>query len=201
MVMNYPTFFKTRPIIKLQDPLQGFLGTFENGIIEFSYLDIVKSAGHSCPTVTGAYLMTLKGLKALYKDELPVRGEVVVSFSDDASEGVTGVIANVISQITGATKVTGFKGIQGKFSRNNLLNFNVNFNGNVKFQRVDTNQAVIVHYDPSSIPTDPRQKELMAKIVQKKANQQEEIEFEVLWQHRVEKIFNHVNEVIEVEVI
>ena len=54
--------------------LASFLGAFEDGIIEYSYLDVVKSAGHSCPTVLGAYLMTLKGLEALYKDEIPKRG-------------------------------------------------------------------------------------------------------------------------------
>ena len=50
-MMIYPQFFNKIPTIKLQDDLASFLGAFEDGIIEFSYLDIVKSAGHSCPTV------------------------------------------------------------------------------------------------------------------------------------------------------
>jgi hypothetical protein len=61
--MNHPSFFDTIEKIKLQDPLSAFLGTFENGLIEFSYQDVVKSAGHSCPTVAGAYICTLEGLK------------------------------------------------------------------------------------------------------------------------------------------
>ncbi len=55
--MTYPEFFKNIETIKLQDDLSLFLGAFEDGIIEFSYLDVVKTAGHSCPTVLGAYLM------------------------------------------------------------------------------------------------------------------------------------------------
>ncbi len=199
MIINYPTFFKTRPTITLIDPLQKFLGVFQDGIVEYTYLDAVKLAGHSCPTVTGAYLMTLKGLKALYKDELPIRGEIKVEFSHSEDEGVTGVISNVITLITGATKSTGFKGIQGKFARDNLLEYNADFEGIVKFTREDTNSSVIVTYNPNSIPANPKQQELMGKILRGEANESEEIDFEVLWQQRVEKIFNHVGEVIEVK--
>src|SRR5574343_127673 len=101
--MTYPQFFNNIPKIKLQDELAFFLGAFEDGIIEFSYLDVVKNAGHSCPTVLGAYLMTLEGLKALYKDELPKRGEIIVEFKESQIEGVVAVIGNVITNITGAT--------------------------------------------------------------------------------------------------
>ena len=79
-MMIYPQFFNKIPTIKLQDDLASFLGAFEDGVIEFSYLDIVKSAGHSCPTVLGAYLMTLEGLEALYENEIPKRGEIIVEF-------------------------------------------------------------------------------------------------------------------------
>ncbi len=43
--MNYPDFFNKIETIKVQDQLSAFLGTFENGIIEFTYLDVVKSQG------------------------------------------------------------------------------------------------------------------------------------------------------------
>ncbi len=52
--MIYPEFFRKIETIKLQDGLSDLLGTFENGLIEFSYLDIVKASGHSCPTIAGA---------------------------------------------------------------------------------------------------------------------------------------------------
>jgi hypothetical protein len=56
--MKTPSFFDEVVQIEMIDPLANVLGTFENGKVTFNYLDIVKAAGHSCPTVSGAYLMT-----------------------------------------------------------------------------------------------------------------------------------------------
>lgn len=78
--MQYPEYIDKVEMISMRDPLSEFLGVFEDGVLEFSYLDVIKSAGHSCPTVAGAYLMALVGLKSLYKESLPVRGEIAVSF-------------------------------------------------------------------------------------------------------------------------
>ena len=171
--MNYPNFFKNLPTITLQDPLSDFLGTFEEGIVEFSYLDIVKSAGHSCPTISGAYIMTLKGLEALYSDKVPTRGNISVTFKDNALEGVTGVIANVITQITGATEHNGFKGLNVKFARNNLMQFNADINSTVEFKRLDTAKTVQVTYDPSSVTGNPKTQELMGKLMQGIASPEE----------------------------
>ncbi|RLD52004.1 MAG: hypothetical protein DRI94_04445, partial [Bacteroidetes bacterium] len=63
--MKYPEFFKQVKTIKLKDELSEFLGTFDNGIIEYTYPEIVKAAGHSCPTVAGAYMMCAKALEKL----------------------------------------------------------------------------------------------------------------------------------------
>jgi hypothetical protein len=196
--MNYPNFFKTTPTITLQDSLSAFLGTFENGLVEFSYLDIVKSAGHSCPTVAGAYLTTLKGLEALYGDEIPQRGAIKVEIKDDVANGVTGVIANVITQITGATEIFGFKGINGKFARNNLMEFNADIGSSVKFTRLDTNKSVEITYNPSSVGGSPKQQELMGKIMQGKATPEDQKEFGELWQDRVKRIFEAGNSVVSV---
>ena len=80
--MEYPGFFDDIEIIVLKDELTKFLGVNKDGMIEITYLDIVKMAGHSCPTVGGAYLMALKGLKALYPDEIPQRGEIKVELKN-----------------------------------------------------------------------------------------------------------------------
>src|SRR5690606_29458506 len=109
--MTYPAFFDDAPRITVQDPLAALLGAASGGIIEYSYADAVKLAGHSCPTVAGAYLMTRNALKKLYGDELPERGNIKVQFRDEQTNGVTGVIANVVSLITGATTDNGFKGL------------------------------------------------------------------------------------------
>ena len=134
--MKYPEFFERVESITLKDPLAEFLGAFEEGVIRFNYLDVVKSAGHSCPTIAGAYLMVREGLKALYKDEIPMRGGIKVFFKEGVEEGTTGVIANVFSLITGATATTGFKGLNGQFDRRNLLFFNESLSLHVKIVEV-----------------------------------------------------------------
>ncbi|MEA1914561.1 MAG: hypothetical protein U9N30_04510 [Campylobacterota bacterium] len=196
--MHYPEFFNQAPTITLQDELSNFLGTFEDGIIDFNYLDIVKSAGHSCPTVAGAYLTTYYGLKALYNDELPQRGAIQVEFKEDIQEGVAGVIGSVISNITGATTNTGFKGIGNKFNRNDLMFYSSDNNSNVRFTRLDTDTSVDVVYDPSSIPADSMMQPLMQKTMQGLANPEDKKQFGKLWQQRVEQIFLNSNTIIEV---
>ncbi|MBC8215235.1 MAG: hypothetical protein H8E64_01825 [Candidatus Marinimicrobia bacterium] len=196
--MNYPKYFDNIETIKLQDMLANFLGAFENGIVEFSYLDVVKSAGHSCPTVAGAFLMVREGLKALYKGEIPQRGEISISFKEDAEEGVAGVIANVVTQITGATETSGFKGIGGKFVRHGLMTFNDDISSSIKLNRLDTEKSVEVHYDPNTIPGSPLQQSLMQKIMQDIATADDNKLFGELWQQRVENIFNNVGKVITI---
>ncbi len=73
--MNYQPFFDTIEPVVLQDELARFLGVNDDGIIEISYLDIVKTAGHSCGTVAGAYLSALLGLKALFGEEISLSVE------------------------------------------------------------------------------------------------------------------------------
>ena len=187
--MNYPAFFDKVPAIQLQDQLSNFLGAFEEGKMEISYLDCVKLAGHSCPTVAGAYMMAVKGLEALYPDgELPQRGAVEISMRDGEADGVTGVTCNVISFIIGANGLSGFKGIGGNFARDNLVNYNVLMDGEVKLTRLATDESVILSYDPSIIPADPEMKSLMMKSLQCKSCVEENEEFGKLWQARVEKI-------------
>jgi len=197
--MNYPTFFDEIENIILKDELSDFLGTFEGGIVEFSYLDIVKSAGHSCPTVSGAYLMVMEGLKALYKDEIPKRGEIFVSFSEDCADGVAGVIANVFTQITGATEQFGFKGIGGNFVRHDLMKFNDTISSSVKLQRLDTGKSIEVTYNPSLINTNSLQSQLMEKILKKTATQDDKILFGKIWQEKVEQIFKNKDKVITIQ--
>jgi FmdE, Molybdenum formylmethanofuran dehydrogenase operon len=200
--MTYPQFFNKIPTIKLQDDLAYFLGAFEDGIIEFSYLDIVKSAGHSCPTVLGAYLMTKEGLKALYENELPKRGQIIVEFKEAQNMGVAGVIGNVIMNITGAATTNGFKGISGKFDRNHLMKFEQDINGaSARFTRVDTQQSVDIFYDASSIKAHEDMNFLMQKSFQGTASKEEKIEFGKLWQQRVEDISNNISEVIKVNLL
>jgi len=186
--MKYPAFFDNVQSIQLQDPLSNFLGAFEDGKMEISYIECVKLAGHSCPTVAGAYLMALKGLEALYEGELPQRGSIHVSMKDAEENGVTGVICNVISFISGANGAGGFKGLNGNMARNNLVSYSVPMSGEVKLTRVDTNESVTLSYDSSMIPADPMMQPLMGKTMKGLASEDEKKEFGRLWQARVENI-------------
>ena len=186
--MNYPDFFKEVETITLRDPLSQLLGAFEGGEITFHYLDVVKSAGHSCPTVAGAYLMTLKALKALYPHETPIRGEIKVAFKEPMEEGVAGVIGNVISQITGATDKSGFKGLNGKFARHSLMDFGAEITSSARFTRVDTNASVDVFYNPNVVPPLPDMQPLMQKVMSGRAEAEDIKAFGIFWQERVERI-------------
>lgn len=196
--MKYPDFYNQIETIKLQDELSHFLGATQDGMVEFSYLDIVKGAGHSCPTVLGAYLMTCAALNELYQDEIPQRGEIKVFFKEKATDGVTGVISNVIKNITGATTNTGFKGIAGNFDRRHLMFFEEKIASNVRFTRRDSKQSVDIFYDPSSISPDANMSPLMQKCVSKMATSEEKKEFGKLWQQRVENIYLNKDNVIKV---
>jgi len=188
MTMQYPSFYDDVKPISLYDPLSDFLGALEGGIVEINYLDCVKLAGHSCPTVAGAYLMAEMGLKALYQDKLPERGGILVSMKASEDEGVTGVIGNVISFIVGASGVGGFKGIQRNFSRNNLVAYNTPMKGEVTLTRLDNDQYISMSYDPSIIPADENMMPLIAKNLKNTASDEEKILFKTLWQGSAKKI-------------
>ncbi len=196
--MSYPKFYDEVQTIRVKDPLSEVLGAFENGEYEFNYLDVVKSAGHSCPTVAGAYLITAEALKALYPDELAVRGNVKVEFKESLEEGVAGVIGNVVSQITGATDKSGFKGLAGKFARHSLMDFNARIDSSARFTRVDSGKSVDVIYNPSSIMPSPQMQPLMQKMMSGQAQPQEMKEFGELWQDRVKRIFENSESVVKI---
>lgn len=153
--MQTPAFFDTVPRIVMQDLLAETLGAASDGVIEYSYLDAVKLTGHSCPTVAGAYLMTLNALAHLYPNELPRRGELRVELRQRIDEGVAGVIASVAGLVTGAANEGGFKGLGGRFSRRDLLRFGIPMQGELRFTRLDTGQAVELAHHPVAVPRPP----------------------------------------------
>lgn len=110
--MRTPAFFDDVAPIRVADPLAALLGAAEGGHLEYHYLDAVKLAGHSCPTVAGAWLMTRTALARLYPDGAPQRG-LRVELRQAVDEGVAGVIASVAGLITGAANEGGFKGLAG----------------------------------------------------------------------------------------
>ncbi|HHL39807.1 MAG TPA: hypothetical protein ENJ37_04825 [Deltaproteobacteria bacterium] len=184
-------FFDDVEPIKVRDPLAYVLGAQDEGMpMVFTYGDAVRLAGHSCPAVSGAYKLTAKALKALYPDELPVRGEIRVLVKGSAADLAYGPQAQVITLITGAAGKAGFKGLGGRFSRNGKLFFDPSdprFNTFI-FQREDTDAAVEVVYNPSVLPGDPRTSELMGLVLRGMATQRQHDEFVSLWQGKVRSI-------------
>lgn len=183
----FPAFFGDAPSLTMRDPLAQFLGAAEQGLMEYRYADAVRLAGHSCPTVAGAYLMVLNGLRALYEDELPVRGEIEVFMGDERDSGVTGVIASVAQLLTGAAAETGFHGIgpAQRFSRQNLLSYAQPLQGVLGLRRKDTGRAVQVQLDASVVPWGDEMKALAPKAITGQASAPELERFGQLWQERV----------------
>ncbi len=186
--MSHPDFFDRVPKISLYDPLAEFLGATEGGILQYGYFDAVRLAGHSCPTVASAYWMTRKALGSLYSGAMPVRGDILVEFSQDSTSGVTGVIANVVSMLTGSRVDDGFKGIAGRFNRNEKLFFAVDIPAEIRFTRLDTGQAVQTAANLQRVPASPRMPILMGNCLSGNANSAESAEFGKLWQERVRSI-------------
>ncbi len=191
--MSYPVFFDNVPALTLVDPLGDFLGAFHHGHVEITYYDCVKLAGHSCPTVASAYLMAAFGLDALYPEgSLPHRSQIKVELKAPKTEGVTGVIGNVIAYIVGANDESGFKGIGGVFSRNDLLSFGQDtLEGMVRLTRTDTGSAVTLSSDTSQVPGSPEMMPLMQKTMQGAASPEEKAQFQALWQGRVEAMLSN----------
>ena len=186
--MTYPAFFDEVETITVYDPLAEFLGSASDGRIKYSYVDAVKLAGHSCPTVAGAYLMTLKGLKALYGEQHPQRGRIKVEIKNDITAGTTGVVARIVGLITGAAQEDGFKGIAGHFDRRNLLFCNADIAGGIRFERLDTGASVQLNYHPEIVPPPPRLAAVMRNALSAGEDSEARRAFSVLWQDRVKHI-------------
>lgn len=194
--MKYQKFFDEIEPITLQDELACFLGVNDDGIFEISYPDIVKVAGHSCATVGGAYLMALEGLKALYRDEVPKRGEIKVELQKPVNEDHTGVVGFVLSNITGATTDYGFGGIPGgKFNRQDLLFYGASIDTDVRFTRLDTNMQVGVNYRPGKV-VNPMQ--ILMSAIGPNATPEDKKSFPRRFQQMVHTVFQNKNTVIEV---
>jgi len=194
--MNYPEFFDNIEKIIVYDDLSEFLGV-NDGIIDISYTDIVKMAGHSCATVAGGYLIALYGLKELFKNEFPKRGYIKVELKKSPRDENSGVIANILSMITGATNELGFGGIPtGKFNRRDLLFFNSNINSDVCFTRIDTNEKVYINYNPQKVVNPMK---ILMSAIKPDAKKEDIISFPQRFQEMVKNVFENSDIVIEVK--
>jgi formylmethanofuran dehydrogenase subunit E len=185
---------ETKPI-RFKEPLAETLGalTGEEAILTYTFADVVKMAGHACPTVAGAYLTCQKALERLYPDEVPVRGEISVTVYGEPDEGVYGVMAQVFHFLTGAAPATGFRGLGPKFKRKDLLKFDPQKPDHramcFEFKRTDTGRSILVKFHPHQIPFSEekgkRMGELLEKVIWEAARKEEKREFQELWTEKV----------------
>lgn len=182
--------------ISLREPLAETLGALDEtgAVLDYNFTDVVKMAGHACPTVSAAYLCCQLALEKLYDGSTPVRGEIAVTVYGEPDEGVYGVMAQVFSLVTGAATATGFRGLGHKFKRKDLLRFNPKKLDPeamcFEFRRLDTGQAVLVRFYPQRIPF-PEEKakqlsQLLQPVVWEAASEQEIKQFQGLWMEKVE---------------
>jgi hypothetical protein len=183
--MAFPAFYDKAPRIQMRDPLSDLLGASEKGLIEYSYEDAVRLAGHSCPTVAGTWLMLARGLKHLYADGAPERGAIWVKFPEPQTSGVTGVMAAIATLVTGATLDAGFKGLAGQFDRRGLLFFSAPVKGSMSLERTDTGASATLLLDTSSVPAPPDMGHLLGQCLGGQASPEDRRRFGELWQERV----------------
>lgn len=186
--MTAPQFFQQAPAVTLRDPLADFLGAASEGLVEYTYFDAVKLAGHSCPTVAGAWLMTLRALERLYPNETPERGRIRVELRGAADEGTVGVTANVIGLVTGAAGEGGFKGIAGRYQRRGLLSFGAPIAGDARFTRTDTGKAVEASFDADAVPAATDARDRLQRALARDASSAERARFAAIWQERVARM-------------
>ncbi|MBS0383300.1 MAG: hypothetical protein JSR56_12810 [Proteobacteria bacterium] len=186
--MAFPDFFAEVPALRLHDGLAELLGASNDGMIEYHYADAVRLAGHSCPTVAGGWLSARAALRHLYPDSVPERGGISVYLDDAEDAGVTGVIGQVVTLITGAAASNGFHGLGGRHVRSHLLHYAQGDVAGVRFRRNDNGAEVEIEIDASPVPGDPMMRPLMQLAVTGQADAAQRREFGRLWQDRVRRM-------------
>lgn len=186
--MKTPAFYDAVAPIAVTDPLAELLGAAEGGRFEYHYRDAVKLAGHSCPTVAGAWLMTRTALARLYPDAAPQRGGMLVELHQASDEGVAGVIASIAGLITGAANEGGFKGLVGRFGRQGLLQFGVPMAGEIRFTRLDNGSSVELTHVPQVVPRHTALQSLMRDALAPAADAATREAFAEAWQGWVRTI-------------
>jgi len=188
--MTFPPFFAQAPHLRVRDPLAAFLGASEDGVLDYGYEDVVRLAGHSCPTVAGAYLMLIAGLSYLYDEELPERGGIDVYMRGEAEQGTTGVLASVATLLTGAAAETGFGGVgpAKRFARRGLLHFGSDIEGVIALRRRDSGAGVLLDIDTGAVPHAAGMDVVMPAAIGGAADAGGLATFGTLWQDRVRRM-------------
>jgi hypothetical protein len=190
---NWAVEYDVDPI-RIRDPVAEVLGVLDAGQpFEIEYADLVQVAGHSCPTAAGAYRLAQVGLDALYPDELPVRGDIEVLVPGPREDSTYGLLARLLSTVTGAAQADGFPGLgDGIGDRRNRLHYDA-FEApgpapTVRFRRRDTGETVAVTYRLSDVPGEDPALEHLGAVIDGTATDGERAAFETAWHDRVRTV-------------
>lgn len=180
--------------IRIRDPVAEALAVLEPGKpFVISYADVVKEAGHSCPTAAGAFRIAQLGLNDLYRDsnEYPVRSDVEVTAGGPRDEPTHGVMSRIVSYITGAAEEDGFGGLAGGYGdRKHQLHFSDSdeVDPRFTFKRTDTGDAVQVTYHVERVPEAGPGTQYLGKLIDGTATNEERAAFAEAWHGRVQTI-------------
>lgn len=178
--------------IHVRDPVAEALAVLEPGApFVVDYRDVVKAAGHSCPTASGAYRIAQLGLDALYPDEHPVRGDIRVIAGGPKTDPTYGVMSRILSYVTGAAEEDGFAGLAGGHGgRQQLLQFDdIDAGGpTFEFERTDTGETVRVTYHVADVPGPGAAGEHLQTLIDETATPEERRAFSEAWHGRIERI-------------
>jgi len=195
MSETFRDFLREVKPIRFKEPLAQTLGALKekDSVLEYTFAEAVKMAGHACPTVAGAYLCCQKALEKLYPGEIPVRGNISITIHGEPDEGVYGVMGQVFTFLTGAAPASGFRGLGSKFKRKDLLQYDPRKIDPqamcFEFRRLENGRTVRVKFYPQRIPFSPekakRLRELLEKVLWEAAREEEGREFQELWMEKV----------------
>ncbi|MCF6283035.1 MAG: hypothetical protein L3J28_12675 [Candidatus Polarisedimenticolaceae bacterium] len=188
--MPNTAMFPESPVLHLYDPLGDMLGAGD-GIYEYTFDDAVKLAGHACPTVAGAFLVTRKALMTLYEHEIAQRGDMQVTVHGALDEGSNGPFSQVLTLLTGAAAENGFQGLGGHQSRQGLLTFDTSGKRAelcYTFTRISTRKSITLAYDASTITGSPTISEDMQALLSGHADEAILKRFRAAWSERVRHI-------------
>jgi hypothetical protein len=182
--------------IRIRDPVAEALAVLDPGDpFVVTYEDVVKAAGHSCPTASGAYRIAQLGLDALYPDELPVRSEVEVLAAGPRDDATYGVMGRLISYVTGAAREDGFGGLAGGYGdRQHMLTFE-GFDPDsaaptFRFRRTDTDETVEVTYHVGDVPDGGPAVGNLQQSIEGTASEEERELFADVWHGRVRSVLS-----------
>jgi hypothetical protein len=192
---NWAVEYDVEPI-RIRDPVAEALAVLNPGDpFVVTYEDVVKAAGHSCPTASGAYRIAQLGLDALYPDELPTRSDIGVFAAGPQADATYGVMGRLLSYVTGAAQEDGFGGLAGGHgNRQNMLTFDAFDPGSAdptfRFRRTDTDETVEVTYHVGDVPEGGPALGNLQQIIDGTASKEDRELFGEVWHSRVRAVLS-----------